>query len=82
MGKRFPKMEKLMEAAMDEFSAHTYHESSLNRILKKAGISKGQFYYHFKSKENLYLYVLNLIVEKKRENLTKVLEKNQKVFSN
>ena len=77
---KFSKIEKLVEAAIDEFSAHTYYEASLNRILKRAGVSKGEFYYHFRSKEELYLYILNLIVEKKKENLSKVLKKKPNGF--
>lgn len=77
---KFSKIEKLVEAAIDEFSAHTYYEASLNRILKRAGVSKGEFYYHFGNKEELYLYILNLIVEKKKENLSKVLKKKPNGF--
>lgn len=77
---KFSKIEKLVEAAIDEFSAHTYYEASLNRILKRAGVSKGEFYYHFRSKEELYLYILNLIVEKKKENLSEVLKKKPNGF--
>jgi len=77
---KFSKIEKLVEAAIDEFSAHTYYEASLNRILKRAGVSKGEFYYHFRSKEELYLYILDLIVEKKKENLSEVLKKRPNGF--
>lgn len=77
---KFSKIEKLVEAAIDEFSAHTYYEASLNRILKRAGVSKGEFYYHFRSKEELYLYILDLIVEKKKENLSEVLKKKPNGF--
>jgi len=77
---KFSKIEKLVEAAIDEFSAHTYYEASLNRILKRAGVSKGEFYYHFRNKEELYLYILDLIVEKKKENLSEVLKKKPNGF--
>lgn len=77
---KFSKIEKLVEAAIDEFSAHTYYEASLNRILKRASVSKGEFYYHFRSKEELYLYILDLIVEKKKENLSEVLKKRPNGF--
>jgi len=77
---KFSKIEKLVEAAIDEFSAHTYYEASLNRILKRAGVSKGEFYYHFRSKEELYLYILDLIVEKKKENLSEVLKERPNGF--
>ena len=36
-----------------------YKEISINNIIGECGISKGAFYHHFKSKEELYQEVLN-----------------------
>jgi len=36
-----------------------YKEVSLNEILKKCNVSKGAFYHYYKSKDELYLEVLN-----------------------
>ncbi|BBB49517.1 TetR/AcrR family transcriptional regulator [Pelolinea submarina] len=55
----FEKKEELIKAALDEFTEKNFSEASLNTIIKKAGISKGSFYYHFENKEDLYLYLLN-----------------------
>lgn len=55
----FERKEELIEAALDEFTSKSYGEASLNQIIKKAGISKGTFYYHFENKESLYLYLLH-----------------------
>ena len=63
--KPFKRQEELPEAALDEFSAKTYDEASLNRIIRKAGISKGTFYYHFADKQALYLDVLEHGVQAK-----------------
>jgi len=57
--KRFEKIspEKraaILEAARDEFSRNGFEQSSLNEILKTAGISKGSFYYYFEDKVDLY----------------------------
>ena len=46
-----------MQAALDEFAAHGFHDASLNRVIDAAGISKGSMYYHFDGKEDLYAYV-------------------------
>ena len=54
----FEKKEELIKAALDEFTEKNFSEASLNTIIKKAGISKGSFYYHFENKEDLYLYLL------------------------
>lgn len=43
-----------MLLAIEEFSDHTFEESSLNQILLRANVSKGSFYYYFKNKKELY----------------------------
>lgn len=55
--KSFEKKDKLIKAALDEFTQKSYDEASLNNIIKNAGISKGSFYYHFKNKKDLYTYI-------------------------
>jgi AcrR family transcriptional regulator len=45
--------ERILLAAMELFRKHGYHNTSLARILQDAHITKGGFYFHFKSKEEL-----------------------------
>jgi len=59
--KEFKNKEKLLEAALDEFGTHSYREASLNSIIKKAGVSKGSFYFNFKNKKSLYLYLFEVV---------------------
>lgn len=63
--KSFEKREELIKTALIEFGDKGYDQASLNNILKEAGISKGTFYYHFKNKEDLYLYLVDLLAEEK-----------------
>lgn len=63
--KTFTRENKVLEAALDEFTKNDYEKASLNTIIKEAGISKGVFYYHFKNKEELYLCLLNSSAEAK-----------------
>jgi TetR/AcrR family transcriptional regulator len=65
--KSFDREEELLEAALEEFSTNSYEKASLNNIIKRAGISKGTFYYHFQDKQALYLYVLEHAVNAKWE---------------
>lgn len=65
--KIFDKKEKLLEVAIDEFTIRKYEDASLNNIIKNAGVSKGTFYYHFKDKQDLYLYLLESGVKLKWE---------------
>lgn len=47
--------EKLLAAAMDEFSSKGYGGASVNDICKSSGVPKGNLYHNFSSKEALYL---------------------------
>lgn len=51
---KIKKRDKLVNAAMEEFSQSQYATSSLNAILEKAGMSKGGYYHHFKSKDDMF----------------------------
>ncbi len=61
--KGFKNRKKLMDAALNEFGSHSYREASLNRIIRKAQISKGSFYFHFKNKKSLYLYMFETVAK-------------------
>jgi AcrR family transcriptional regulator len=63
--KKFKNRQKLLDAALKEFSSTSYESASLNNILKAAALSKGSFYYHFKNKEDLYLALLKQSFEEK-----------------
>lgn len=57
---------EIIEAAMVEFAEHGFERTTLNRIAKAAGISKGTIYLYFDSKEALFeeaikTYVLNVM---------------------
>jgi AcrR family transcriptional regulator len=47
------RQESLLAAAADEFAAHGYAAASMNRIVERAGSSKGAFYYYFENKADL-----------------------------
>ena len=50
---------KIMEAAVKLFSTRGYNKASVDEICEQAGISKGAFYHHFKSKQALFLALLD-----------------------
>jgi len=50
---------KIMEAAVKLFSKRGYNKASVDEICEEAGISKGAFYHHFKSKQALFLALLD-----------------------
>jgi len=49
-----------MLAALELFRKHGFHNTSLAQILEHAQVTKGGFYFHFKSKEELGFAVLEL----------------------
>lgn len=51
--------EKILHAANDLFYRHGYNATGLDRIIAEAGVAKGSFYHHFKSKEALAQAVLD-----------------------
>ena len=48
-----------MESAIKLFSNRGYNKASVDDICEEAGISKGAFYHHFKSKQELFLALLD-----------------------
>lgn len=52
------KRKIIIESAIEEFSKHTFLEASVNRIVEKAGISKGSLYQYFEDKKDLYLFLI------------------------
>ena len=66
---RFAKLpeaqqQAILSAALDEFAAHGFHDASLNRVIDAAGISKGSMYYYFDDKEDLYIHVARVELER------------------
>ena len=53
--KKQPTREKLLDITFDEVYIHGYSATSVDTILKKAGIPKGSMYHHFKGKKELVL---------------------------
>ena len=48
-----------MESAIKLFSNQGFNKASVDDICSEAGISKGAFYHHFKSKQELFLALLD-----------------------
>ncbi|MCX6225441.1 MAG: TetR/AcrR family transcriptional regulator [Bacteroidia bacterium] len=55
---------QIMQAALELFAGEGYHTSSVARIAKCAGISKGLLYNYFSSKEDLLDSIMALGIEK------------------
>lgn len=62
--------EKILAAALDEFAGHGLAGSRVDRIARDAGVNKAMIYYHFDSKEDLYLKVLEKEIKARVETLS------------
>ena len=52
------RQQAILDVAAEEFAEHGFDAASYNRIIERAGISKGSAYYYFEGKDDLYATVL------------------------
>lgn len=57
------KRDRIIYVALKEFANNEYEKVSINKIIKKADISRGSFYTYFIDKEDLFLYIVKDYVE-------------------
>lgn len=65
----------IMEAALELFATQGFHSTSISKIAKAAGISKGLMYNYFKSKEDLLRAILLHAYEEGKELVEKELKR-------
>ena len=58
---------RILDAALQEFSAHGLAGARTEQIAAAAGVNKALLYYYFQSKENLYVAALEMIAGKVRD---------------
>ena len=51
--------QQILTRAFGLFLSSSYREVTLNKLLKETGISRGAFYHHFGSKEELFAEVVD-----------------------
>jgi TetR/AcrR family transcriptional regulator len=58
--------EILLNAAMEEFSAHGFDGARIDAIVKRAGVSRNLAYHYFGGKEDLFLHVMERMYTRMR----------------
>lgn len=58
------KREAFLNAAVEEFSRHSYQEVNIREIVRKANVSIGSFYCYFDSKTELFVYITDYMFQK------------------
>ena len=61
------KQDRVMAAAVAEFSQRNVEEAVVSNIVRAAGIPRGSLYQYFVSKEDLYVYMFELYREQRRQ---------------
>lgn len=64
------KQQRIIDAALNEFSLRSYEEANISNIIKDAKIPRGSFYQYFEDKLDLYRYIFDYIKDKKIEFLS------------
>lgn len=59
------KKQRIMDAALEEFSTHSFNDVSIAQIIEGAEIPRGSFYQYFTDLKDLYKYIFKIIVDKK-----------------
>lgn len=59
--KDLDKRDRIINAALDEFSRNSFDKASTNNIVKNAKVSKGLLYHYFSSKQELYDYLMDFV---------------------
>ena len=77
--------QKIIDCALELFASHGYAGTSMNDIIERLGISKGSVYWHFKSKEEIFVEVVTdsysqwlAILDRELEDIDDPIEKIRK----
>ena len=92
--KKEAKKERIIEKSMELFKENGYHATKVEAITKALGISKGNFYTYFNSKEEVLYEILDIMKEHRisllnevnvdnnpKEILREFIEKHRNFFS-
>ncbi|WP_124067017.1 TetR/AcrR family transcriptional regulator [Clostridium sp. E02] len=71
------KKHLIYDAAMEEFIRVSYEKASINKIIQRAGISRGSFYTYFTDKKDLLGYIISEEAERLRVFWLDCAKKNQ-----
>ncbi len=71
------KKNRILKAALKEFSTSPFSEASIANIIKDAKIPRGSFYQYFKDKEDIFYYILEVHGQDIKKQLVKFLIKFQ-----
>lgn len=74
------KRERLIDAAIDEFTIHSLREASITNIIKQAEIPRGSFYQYFEDLDDLFFYLIKRFVINLSEQTLSIFEETEGDF--
>ena len=66
--------QRLLESALSVFARHGFDRATVDEIVREAGFSKGAFYVHFESKEDLFWAMLEERISRQQEAFRQTLD--------
>lgn len=64
---------RILAAAVDLFAEHGYDATSVSQVINRAGVAKGGFYHHFRSKDDLLYAVYGDLIERQLDGMERIL---------
>lgn len=74
--------ERLLEAATGVFARQGFDRSTVDEVVREAGFSKGAFYVHFESKEDLFWAMLKERIDRQHEAFNEAIDFAKPVSDN
>ncbi|USD83479.1 TetR/AcrR family transcriptional regulator [Bacillus safensis] len=71
------KKEKIIKASIQLFAKKGFSSTTIQEIADECGISKGAFYLHFKSKEQLFNRAFEYYIDTSMQTIEKIRKENQ-----
>lgn len=69
--------DKILDAAVKEFAENGFHQTSVSAIAKEAGLGKGTLYWHFSSKDELFIEIIKREGEKSLKIVEDIVQKEK-----
>ncbi|CAM5793510.1 MULTISPECIES: TetR/AcrR family transcriptional regulator [Brevibacillus] len=69
------KKDQIVEAALTAFAQYGYSDTTMDAIADVAAVAKGTLYYHFSTKEELFLYVIEKGVKMLIDSVDSVMQR-------
>lgn len=63
--------EKLINSAIQIFSQKGFYNTKISDIVQNAGLAQGTFYLYFKSKEDIFMHIVLMIVDQINQTIEK-----------